>query len=51
MVKNSHEIYFFFFLANNDNLMMDFFLGAYPHDGFNQGKEVAKRQSQLKEIM
>lgn len=29
--------------------MMDFFLEEYPHDGFNQGKEEAKRQSQLNE--
>ncbi|CAI6365114.1 unnamed protein product [Macrosiphum euphorbiae] len=35
--------------ANNGNLMMDFFLGEYPHDGFNKGKEVAKKQSQLNE--
>jgi len=28
--------------------MMDFFLEEYPHDGFNQGKEVAKRQAQQK---
>jgi len=29
--------------------MMDFFLEDYPHDGFNQGKEVAKRQAQRNE--
>lgn len=34
---------------NNGNLMMDFFLEDYPHDGFNQGKEVAKRQAQQNE--
>lgn len=41
-----NKVFFvFIFLANNGNLMMDFFLEEYPHDGFNQGKEVAKSRS------
>jgi hypothetical protein len=35
-----------FILAKNGQLMMDFFLGENPHNGFNQGKEVARRQAQ-----
>lgn len=30
--------------------MMDFFLGEYAHDGFNQGKEIAKKQAQQNKI-
>ncbi|XP_025406998.1 hydroxysteroid dehydrogenase-like protein 2 [Sipha flava] len=32
--------------TKNGQLMMDFFLGENPHNGFNQGKEVARRQAQ-----
>lgn len=32
--------------AKNGQLMMDFFLGENPHSGFNQGKEVARKQAQ-----
>lgn len=36
-------IYELCFSAKKDNLIMDFFLGENVHNGFNLGKEVAKK--------
>lgn len=35
-----------FCLAYKGDLMMDFFLDNFPHDGFNQGKKIAIDKSQ-----
>lgn len=37
-------VFNFLFSAYTGNLMMDFFLEDNPHDGFNEGKEIARRQ-------
>lgn len=40
------SILLIFYLAYKGDLMMDFFLDDSPHDGFNQGKKIAKEKSQ-----
>lgn len=40
------SILLIFILAYKGDLMMDFFLDDSPHEGFNQGKKIAKDKSQ-----